>query len=106
MPCCVVLCCVANSALLWMCIVCQYHAAKHRMHIHSKALFATQHNTTRHAATTPKWYSEINVTFYSVTLARTIWLPDDGLRTETCRSVFNVLICKFYICAEDGIINE
>ena len=43
--------------------------------------------TTQHAATIPNWYSEINVTFYSVTLARTIWLPDDGLRTETCRSV-------------------
>jgi len=49
-----------------------------------------------HAATIPNWYSEINVTFYSVTLARTIWLPDDGPRTETCRSVFNVLMCKFY----------
>ena len=36
--------------------------------------------------------SEINVTFYSVTLARTIWLPDYGPRTETCRSVFNVLM--------------
>jgi len=44
------------------------------------------------------------VTIYSVTLARTIWLPDDGPRTETCRSVFNVLICKFYICAVVGII--
>ena len=31
---------------------------------------------------------EINVTVYSVTLARTIWLPDDGLRTETCRERF------------------
>jgi len=36
------------------------------------------------------------VTFYSVTLARTIWLPEDGPRTETCRSVFNVLMSKFY----------
>ena len=44
------------------------------------------------------------MTIYSVTLARTIWLPDDGPRTETCRSVFNVLICKFYICAVVGII--
>ena len=60
----------------------------------------------RHAATTPNWYSEINMTFYSVTLARTIWLRDDGLRTETCRSVFNVLMCKFYICAVVGIIIE
>jgi len=66
----------------------------------------------RHAATTPTWYSEINVTFYSVTLVRTIWLPDDGLRTETCRSVFNVLMCKFYkfiyiyICAVVGVIIE
>jgi len=38
----------------------------------------------------PNRYSEINVTFYSVTLARTIWLPDDRPRAETCRSVFNV----------------
>jgi len=62
-----------------------------------------------HAATIPNWYSEINVTFYSVTLARTIWLPDDGPRTETCRSVFNVLMCKFnkfYTCAVVGIIIE
>ena len=61
---------------------------------------------TRHAATIPKWYSEINVTLYSVTLARTIWLSDDGPRTETCRSVFNVLMYKFYICAVVGIIIE
>ena len=36
-------------------------------------------------------------------------LPDDGLRTETCWSVFNVLMCKFYkfyICAVVGIIIE
>jgi len=46
---------------------------------------------------------------FIVTLARTIWIPDDGLRTETCRSVFNVLMCKFYkfyICAVVGIIIE
>ena len=49
------------------------------------------------------------MTFYSVTLARTIWLLDDGPRTETCRSGFNVLKCKFYkfyICAVVGIIIE
>jgi len=46
------------------------------------------------------------VTFYSVTLARTIWIPDGGPRTEICRSVFNVLMCKFYICAVVGIIIE
>jgi len=46
--------------------------------------------------TIPNWNSEINATFNSVTLARTIWLPDDDPRTETCRSVFNVLMCKFY----------
>ena len=49
------------------------------------------------------------MTFYSVTLARTIWLPDDGSRTEICRSVFNVLMFKFYkfyICAVVGIIIE
>jgi len=87
----------------------QYHATKHRTHIHNMALLATQHNTTRHAATIPNWYSEINVTFNGVTLARTIWLPDDGPRTETCRSVFNVSICKFYkfyICAVVGIVIE
>ena len=60
------------------------------MHIRSMALIATQHYTTRHAATIPNWYSEINVTFYSVTLARTIWFPDDGPRIETCRERFNV----------------
>ena len=45
----------------------------------------------------------------SATSARNIWLPDDGLRTETCRSVFNVLMCKFYqfyICAVVGVIIE
>ena len=36
------------------------------------------------------------MTFNSVTLARMIYLLDDGLRTEICRSVFNVLMCKFY----------
>ena len=41
--------------------------------------------------------------------ARNIYLPDDGLRTETCKSVFNVLMCKcyrFYICAVVGVIIE
>ena len=50
-----------------------------------------------------------SVTLYSVTLARTIWLPDDGPRAETCRSVFNVLMCKFHkfhTCAVVGMINE
>jgi len=49
-------------ALLRKCILCfvAYHATKHRMHIRSRALFATQH-----AATIPNRYSEINVTFYS-----------------------------------------
>ena len=49
------------------------------------------------------------MTFYSVTLARTIWLLDDGPRTETIRSGFNVLMFKFYkfyICALVGIIIE
>ena len=35
-----------------------------------------------------------------------IQLPDDGLRTETCRSSFSVLMCKFYISALVGIIIE
>ena len=69
----------------------------------SIARHSSQHNTTRHAATLPNWYSEINVTFYSVALARTIWLADDGPRTETCRSV---LMCKFYMSAVVGIIIE
>jgi len=63
----------------------------------------------RHAAAITNSYSEINVTFYSVTLERTIWLPDDGPRTKTCRSIFNVSMCKFYkfyICAVVGIIIE
>ena len=63
MLCCVVLCCVAKSALLRVCVCVSWH--------------------------------DINMTFNSVTLARTIKLPDDGPRTETCRSVFNVLMCKF-----------
>ena len=49
------------------------------------------------------------MTISSVTLARNIQLPDDGLRTETCRSVFNVLTCKFYkfyVCAVVGVIIE
>ena len=75
------------------CGVIQYHTTEHRTHIRNRALFATQHNTTWHAATIPNWNREINMTFYSVTLARTIRLPDDGPRTETCRSVFNVLMC-------------
>jgi len=35
--------------------------------------------------------------------------PDDGPRTKTCWSVFNVLMCKiykFYICEVVGIIIE
>jgi len=46
---------------------------------------------------------------HCVTLTRTIWLPDDSPGTEPCRSVFNVLMCKFYkfyICAVVGIIIE
>ena len=57
----------------------------------------------------PTGTAKIIVTFYIVALARTIWLPDDGPITETCRSVFNVLMCKFYkfyICAVVGKIIE
>ena len=46
------------------------------------------------------------MTISSVTLARKIQLPEDGLRTETCRSGFDVLMCKFYICAVVGVIIE
>jgi len=35
-----------------------------------------------------------------------VQLPDDGLRTETCRSSFSVLMCKFYISALVGIIDR
>jgi len=35
-----------------------------------------------------------------------VQLPDDGLRTETCRSSISVLMCKFYICALVGITIE
>ena len=41
---------------------------------------------------------------FNVTLVR--HLPDDGLGTETCRSSFSVLTCKFYISALVGIIIE
>ena len=39
-------------------------------------------------------------------LCNIMLLPEDGLRTETCRSVLNVLMCKFYICAVVGVIIE
>ena len=51
-----------------------------------------RNNQYQHAATIPNWNSEINMTFNSVTLARTIYLRDDSPRTETCRSVFNILM--------------
>jgi len=66
------------------------------MHIRNRAPFATQHHTTRPAATKPNWYSGINVPFYSVTLARTLWLSDIGPRTESCRSVL-MFYCVNYI---------
>ena len=61
-------------------------------------ILGTLRNTTQHGMLPqyPNWNIAINVTINSATLARTIWLPDDGPRTETCRSVFNVLMCKFY----------
>jgi len=46
------------------------HATKHRTHIHNRALLATQPNTACCHKT--NWNSEINMTFNSVTLARTI----------------------------------
>jgi len=87
MPCCVVSCCeecrVTDVRSVFRCVILITQRN-------------TERNTTRHVATIPNWNSEINMTFNIVTLARTIWLPDDGPRTETCRSVFNVLMCKFY----------
>ena len=50
--------------------------------------------------------TDVHSVLRCVTLAKTIRLRDDGPRTETCRSVFNVLMCKFYICAVVGIIIE
>jgi len=50
--------------------VIQYHGTKHRTHIHNSALLATQHNTA--CCDKTNWNSEINMTFNSVTLARTI----------------------------------
>jgi len=86
----------------------QSHAKKHR--ITSVAGHSSQHNITQHGMLPqyPTGTAKL-MDFYSATLARTIWLPDDGPRTETCRSVFNVLMCKFYkfyICAVVGIIIE
>jgi len=46
------------------------------------------------------------VTISSVTLARNIQLPDDDLRTETCRNVFDVFMGKFYMIILVGIIIE
>jgi len=48
------------------------------------------------------------MTDFNVSLGRQkkIQLPDDGLRTETCRSSFSVLKCKFYISALVIIIIE
>jgi len=46
------------------------------------------------------------VTIFNVTLARKIQLPDDGLRTETCRSSFSVLMCNSYISALVGVLIE
>jgi len=42
----------------------------------------------------------------SMLQGKEIQLPDDGLRTETCRSSFSVLMCKFYTSALVGIIIE
>jgi len=50
-----------------------FHGAMtHRTHIHNRALLATQHNTACCHKT--NWNSEINMTFNSVTLARTMVL--------------------------------
>ena len=80
--------------------------------IHSIIIPTTAHIKIYEIYTIPtilNWNIKINMTFYSVTLARTIWLPDDGPRTETCRSVFDVLMFKFYnfyVCAVVGVIIE
>jgi len=76
----------------------------HRTHTSSRAL-STWAYTIRHAATTPCLYNEINQwLILIVTLARNVWLPDDDLRIETCRSNFNVLMWNFYVCASVGIL--
>ena len=48
-----------------------------------------------------------NVAFNATFLqGKGIQLADDGLRTETCRSSFSVLLCTFYISALLGVIIE
>ena len=39
-------------------------------------------------------------------LARKMWLPEGGLRTETCGSNFSVLMCNIYISALVGVLIE
>ena len=74
----------------------------------SVAGHSSQHNITQHGMLPqhPAGTAKL-MWLFIMTLARTIWLPDDGLRTETCRSVFNVLMCKFYKfykCTVVGVI--
>jgi len=76
----------------------------------SVAGHSSQHNITQHDMLPqyPTGTAKL-IWLFIVTLARTIWLPEVGLGTETCRSVFNVLMCKFhkfYICAVVGVIIE
>jgi len=44
--------------------------------------------------------------YINAALAREIYLPDDSLRTETCRSSFSVLMCNFHISALVGVLIE
>jgi len=46
------------------------------------------------------------MTGFNVAFNVPLQLPDDGLRNETCRSSFSVLMYKFYISALVGIIIE
>ena len=67
----------------------------------SVARHSSQHDITQHGMLPqhPTGTAKLMLTFYSVTLASVIRLRDDGPRTETCRSVFNVLMCKIlYMC--------
>jgi len=85
MPCCVMLCCEE-------CPATDVHSVLRCVILTTKHGMLPQHPT-----------GTMKLIISSVTLARNIY-PDGGLRNETCRSVFNVLMCKFYICAVVGVI--
>ena len=40
--------------------------------------------------------TDVHSVLRCVILSRNVAQNDDGLRTETCQSAFNALMCKFY----------